>query len=66
MVIKVSASSAPMRPTWPEAYMEPSTTPPRPSRKLASNGFAPIIADTEAGVYHGGADPRKESVMLGW
>ena len=30
------------------------------------NGFAPIIVDTEAGVYHGGADPRKESVMLGW
>jgi gamma-glutamyltranspeptidase/glutathione hydrolase len=30
------------------------------------NGFAPIIVDIESGVYHGGADPRKESVMLGW
>ncbi|MGE3538940.1 MAG: gamma-glutamyltransferase family protein [Candidatus Tectimicrobiota bacterium] len=30
------------------------------------NGFAPILVDTETGVYHGGADPRKESVMLGW
>ena len=30
------------------------------------NGFAPIIVDAESGVYHGGADPRKESVMLGW
>ncbi len=30
------------------------------------NGFAPIVVDTEAGVYRGGADPRKESVMLGW
>jgi len=31
-----------------------------------SNGFAPIIVNPETGVYHGGADPRKESVMLGW
>jgi gamma-glutamyltranspeptidase/glutathione hydrolase len=31
-----------------------------------SNGFAPILMDPETGVYHGGADPRKESVMLGW
>jgi gamma-glutamyltranspeptidase/glutathione hydrolase len=30
------------------------------------NGFAPIIVDAKSGVYHGGADPRKESVMLGW
>ena len=30
------------------------------------NGFAPIIVDIESGVYHGGADPRKEAVMLGW
>ena len=30
------------------------------------NGFAPIIVNPETGVYHGGADPRKESVMLGW
>jgi gamma-glutamyltranspeptidase/glutathione hydrolase len=30
------------------------------------NGFAPIIVDADAGVYRGGADPRKESVMLGW
>lgn len=30
------------------------------------NGFAPIVVDAETGVYHGGADPRKESVMLGW
>ena len=30
------------------------------------NGFAPIIVNPEIGVYHGGADPRKESVMLGW
>ncbi len=30
------------------------------------NGFAPIVVDPEAGVYRGGADPRKESVMLGW
>jgi len=31
-----------------------------------SNGFAPILMDPDTGVYHGGADPRKESVMLGW
>ena len=31
-----------------------------------SNGFAPIVADAESGIYRGGADPRKESVMLGW
>ena len=31
-----------------------------------SNGFAPILVNSETGVYHGGADPRKESVMLGW
>ena len=31
-----------------------------------SNGFAPIMVDNENGVYCGGADPRKESVMLGW
>ncbi len=31
-----------------------------------SNGFTPIMVDTDAGVYRGGADPRKESVMLGW
>jgi gamma-glutamyltranspeptidase / glutathione hydrolase len=30
------------------------------------NGFTPIIVDSETGVYHGGADPRKESVVLGW
>lgn len=30
------------------------------------NGFTPILVDAETGVYHGGADPRKESVMLGW
>ncbi len=30
------------------------------------NGFTPIMVDAEAGVYRGGADPRKESVMLGW
>jgi gamma-glutamyltranspeptidase/glutathione hydrolase len=30
------------------------------------NGFAPIVVNPETGVYHGGADPRKESVMLGW
>ena len=30
------------------------------------NGFAPIVVDADAGVYRGGADPRKESVMLGW
>ena len=31
-----------------------------------SNGFTPIMVDDENGVYRGGADPRKESVMLGW
>ena len=31
-----------------------------------TNGFTPILMDQETGVYHGGADPRKESVMLGW
>ena len=31
-----------------------------------SNGFTPILVNSESGVYHGGADPRKESVMLGW
>jgi gamma-glutamyltranspeptidase/glutathione hydrolase len=30
------------------------------------NGFTPILVDSGTGVYHGGADPRKESVMLGW
>ena len=30
------------------------------------NGFAPIQVNPETGVYHGGADPRKEAVMLGW
>jgi gamma-glutamyltranspeptidase/glutathione hydrolase len=30
------------------------------------NGFAPILVNPQTGVYHGGADPRKESVMLGW
>jgi gamma-glutamyltranspeptidase len=30
------------------------------------SGFAPILVNPETGVYHGGADPRKESVMLGW
>ena len=31
-----------------------------------SNGFAPILVNPDSGVYHGGADPRKESVVLGW
>jgi gamma-glutamyltranspeptidase/glutathione hydrolase len=31
-----------------------------------TNGFTPIMVDTETGVYCGGADPRRESVMLGW
>ena len=31
-----------------------------------TNGFAPILIDPDNGVYHGGADPRRESVMLGW
>ncbi|MCH8282769.1 MAG: gamma-glutamyltransferase, partial [Chloroflexi bacterium] len=31
-----------------------------------SNGFAPILVNPDTGVYHGGADPRKESVVLGW
>lgn len=31
-----------------------------------SNGFTPILVNPDSGVYHGGADPRKESVMLGW
>jgi gamma-glutamyltranspeptidase/glutathione hydrolase len=30
------------------------------------NGFTPILVQPGTGVYHGGADPRKESVMLGW
>ena len=30
------------------------------------NGFTPILVNPQDGVYHGGADPRKESVMLGW
>jgi gamma-glutamyltranspeptidase/glutathione hydrolase len=30
------------------------------------NGFTPILVNPKTGVYHGGADPRKESVMLGW
>jgi gamma-glutamyltranspeptidase/glutathione hydrolase len=30
------------------------------------NGFTPILVHPGTGVYHGGADPRKESVMLGW
>ncbi len=31
-----------------------------------TNGFAPIVVDPETGIYRGGADPRRESVMLGW
>ena len=31
-----------------------------------SNGFAPVMVDPESGAYVGGADPRKESVVLGW
>ena len=31
-----------------------------------TNGFAPIIVDMDTGVYQGGADPRRETVMLGW
>ncbi len=31
-----------------------------------SNGFTPILVNPSDGVYYGGADPRKESVMLGW
>ena len=31
-----------------------------------SNGFTPILGGAGSGVYQGGADPRKESVMLGW
>lgn len=30
------------------------------------NGFTPIVVNPETGVCHGGADPRKESVMLSW
>jgi gamma-glutamyltranspeptidase/glutathione hydrolase len=30
------------------------------------NGFTPLLVNTETGVYQGGADPRKESVVLGW
>ena len=31
-----------------------------------SNGFTPIMVDSLNGAYRGGADPRGESVMLGW
>ncbi len=31
-----------------------------------SNGFAPIMVHPDSGVYNGGADPRKESVIVGW
>ena len=31
-----------------------------------TNGFTPIVVDSESGVYRGAADPRRESVMLGW
>ena len=31
-----------------------------------ANGFAPIMVDPESGAYNGGADPRKESVIVGW
>ena len=31
-----------------------------------SNGFAPVMVDQESGTYVGGADPRKESVVVGW
>lgn len=30
------------------------------------NGFTPLMIDPITGVYCGGADPRKESVVLGW
>ena len=30
------------------------------------NGFTPLMIDPDSGVYCGGADPRKESVVLGW
>jgi len=31
-----------------------------------TNGFVPIQVDQGSGAYVGGADPRRESVMLGW
>lgn len=31
-----------------------------------TNGFVPITIDSSSGAYVGGADPRRESVMLGW
>lgn len=31
-----------------------------------TNGFVPIQVDDNSGAYVGGADPRRESVMLGW
>ncbi|MCZ6681391.1 MAG: gamma-glutamyltransferase, partial [Candidatus Poribacteria bacterium] len=30
------------------------------------NGFAPILVNAACGVYQGGADPRRETAMLGW
>jgi len=30
------------------------------------NGFTPLMINESNGVYLGGADPRKESVVLGW
>ncbi len=30
------------------------------------NGFTPIIVDSVNGAYRGGADPRRESFILGW
>ncbi len=31
-----------------------------------TNGFAPIVVDPDSAAYRGGADPRRESFMLGW
>ena len=31
-----------------------------------SNGFAPVMIDQQSGAYIGAADPRKESVAVGW
>ena len=30
------------------------------------NGFAPIMVNPDSGAYNGGADPRKESVIVAW
>ena len=52
-MIRRMASSAPMRPTGPEAYMPPNTVPPRPSRNSV---VVPDLFGKVLTVYANGVD----------